>query len=110
MVSVHIKQSEVPDQIVRRSKLETECMPIRLKVEFNFLGIIQIRQTIVQKAASSLIFFSFSVQFNSGNIFSCIWSFHTLIKIVHRTVHRVIATKLHSFPFLSLQLIIYSIL
>ena len=109
MVSVHIKQSEVPDQIVRRSKLETECMPIRLKVEFNFLGIIQIRQTIVQKAASSLIFFfSFSVQFNSDNIFSCIWGFHTLIKIVHRTVHRVIATKLHSFPFLSLQLIIAS--
>ena len=57
MVSVHIKHSEVPDQIVRRSKLETECMLIRPKVEFNFLGIIQIRQTIVQKAASSLIFF-----------------------------------------------------
>lgn len=55
------QRSEVPDQIVRRSKLETECMLIRLKVEFNFLGIIQIRQTIVQKAASSLIFFSFSV-------------------------------------------------
>ena len=108
MVSVHIKHSEVPDQTVRRSKLETECMPIRLKVEFNFLGIIQIRQTIVQKAASSDFFFSFSVQFNSDNIFSCIWGFHTLIKIVHRTVHRVIATKLHSFPFLSLQLIIAS--
>ena len=60
MVSVHIKHSEVPDQIVRRSKLETECMLIRLKVEFNFLGIIQIRQTIVQKTASSLIFFPFS--------------------------------------------------
>lgn len=59
MVSVHIKHSEVPDQIVRRSKLETECMLIRLKVEFNFLGIIQIRQTIVQKTASSLIFFPF---------------------------------------------------